>query len=251
MSIGRKIAQMRTNLAAALGYTPVNKAGDTMSGNLRLEKNIAGDQALFTAVQNASGHSFDYAGFISNAVGVSGGLTAWSTGSVRGDQMWLSINEAKPLVLGTADIGRVFVDGSGRVALPYQPAFRMNHSSNNYGTSSGWLAISGFTADYNIGSHFNASTGVFTAPVSGRYLFTHEFRGMDGSAYTNGLTVIVQKNNANYTTDLWGTPSVTVDGTSRNFVTGAVVMYMNANDTARYVCQGYMLQGGVSGAFLG
>lgn len=60
------------------------------------------------------------------------------------------------------------IDSSGRVTMPYQPAF-CAQASGGYQTTS---PIPFTSAKVNTGGHFNTSTYLFTAPIAGRYLFT-------------------------------------------------------------------------------
>lgn len=66
---------------------------------------------------------------------------------------------------------RLLIDSSGRVTLPYQPAFYawMNNSTYNF---TGGSALVFNTTRFNVGSHYNTSNGRFTAPVAGVYIFT-------------------------------------------------------------------------------
>ena len=63
------------------------------------------------------------------------------------------------------------VDPSGRVTLPYQPAF--STTGTNYTQAGGaYSTVVPATMQLNVGSHYNSSTGVWTVPVAGNYLVT-------------------------------------------------------------------------------
>jgi len=62
------------------------------------------------------------------------------------------------------------IDSSGRVTTSARPAFSALNTSSL--TISGLTALYFNTATFNIGNHFELSSGNFTAPVDGIYLFT-------------------------------------------------------------------------------
>ena len=85
------------------------------------------------------------------------------------------------------------IDSTGRVLTPSRPAFSVFNTSSV--TISGLTALVFDTATFIIGNHFELSTGKFTAPITGIYLFcfktmlynmnTAEY--MDFYPYINGV----------------------------------------------------------------
>lgn len=125
---------------AALGYTPVNRAGDTMTGALAAIKGTA----------TAPGMSF--------AGDTNTGLYSPS---------------ADVLDLVTSGVSRWRVDAAGRLVHPARthPCFRAATSANKTGTGD----FATFASEVDDASNFDPTTGVFTAPVAGWYEFTALF----------------------------------------------------------------------------
>jgi hypothetical protein len=94
-----------------------------------------------------------------------------------------------PWRVTTNDTERLRIDTSGRVTMPYQPAFAVKASA----TVTGANVWTGNTASVNVGGHWDTSTYRFTAPVAGNYAF-------NGSWLNNSSTnlyIFIRKNGAN------------------------------------------------------
>ena len=86
---------------------------------------------------------------------------------------------------------RMAIDGSGRVTISNQPGFSYCGSKSYVIAATGTQVMtssnvwaSNVNHAHNRGSHFNASTGRFTCPIAGRYLFMFNCQMSDfGSGY--------------------------------------------------------------------
>jgi hypothetical protein len=120
------------------------------------------------------------------------------------------------------------LDQGGRVTKPLQPSFHA-HGANVF-ASSNYLIYP--TVRFNIGNHYNASTGVFTAPIAGTYLFGWTQIGGNGNTI---YRFFFRVNNANVSNgDLHQRLDTTASG-SEYAANGVYTMpwRLNAGDTAR------------------
>ena len=111
---------------------------------------------------------------------------------------------------------RMRIDSSGRVTMPYQPAFK---AAGSAAYTARPTPVDYNTAAFNIGGHYNTSTYRFTAPVSGTYWFgayaLAESTSSNGgiNLRVNGSVAIRSYNQANERTR-----GITI------------ILYLNAND---------------------
>lgn len=102
------------------------------------------------------------------------------------------------LTFKTNNIQRLYIDSSGAVRLlPYldfsnatQPAFCAQYSGATAATLNNYVRFD--TVFFNHGSYYNATNGIFTAPVAGRYFFC--FNMLPNNPTTGATYLAVFKN---------------------------------------------------------
>jgi len=93
---------------------------------------------------------------------------------------------------GAAQVNTMKIDESGRVTMPYQPAFMAVNA--NSGVKSGGQNLNFSAVNTNVGNHFDTSTSRFNVPVTGTYHF-------DFGIYcypNNNPSFAVQRNGTQY-----------------------------------------------------
>jgi hypothetical protein len=155
----------------------VNTAGDTMTGTL-----VAGTRLQVGDSSITQGYPQANFGYVADFQAATGSQTFISiaepsvsslgdNGTVIGEDTsdtYITQRGNKNIKLGTANVNRLIIDGSGRVTMPSQP--RASAGSTMGGAGSNRHPAS--TIYVQIGGTNLASSGRFTCPVAGVYRAT-------------------------------------------------------------------------------
>ena len=199
----------------ASGSKFVDTAGDTMTGALAVNAALPKIQSSY----NSSKH-------LELGVGGSGGGFAITTGH------FMTVNH-QPYADRATDNNlteRFRIDASGRVTTPSQPSFSVRSNAGNSGNT--WQqdnVIKFQTVQHNVGSHYSTSTGRFTAPINGFYVFHYVGFGYDGGLVpaANTTGVALRRNGSNHVVIVY---NYTQSSSSYPSSTGSVGLYLTAND---------------------
>lgn len=224
-------ARLASGAAVAnLGYTPVNKAGDTMTGTLavpRMNINGAPDGEF---AENNGRYSSRHATFPSYLFkDGSGGTRGEIYFGIGGSDLTLVNYQSNGSVRLVANgIEAIKTDSSGRVTMPSQPVFYASGLTTGAFSDGALLNFSG--ASLNRGNCFNGSNSRFTAPVGGVYvicvgIYVYNESGKSLQSYAlrvNGSQVALSGDN----TIFYSTAGVSGD----NMVMATLPISLNAGD---------------------
>ena len=197
----------------------VNTSGDTMTGDL----SVTGGDVTITGSSNTDATL--------NVLS-----PGWSSGAYA--DINIAYQPTSRKIRGHYDNGiEIFtnntnaalkVDPNGRVTMPYQPAFLAYGVSGNTNVSGSYWIFP--NAVINTGNCYSTSTGRFTAPINGNYMF---FATFIGSNTNDVYRYRLRKNLGNYPVS---STQMRLDtgstGSDYEYGTMAILMNMSAGDYA-------------------
>jgi len=219
----------------------VTKAGDTMSGNLDVTGTVTADgltvdgsstlddiKLTSVALPSSGNPSIALRNTDNNIYIQTGSGNAFSLLDSSQNSMY----NVSPTLhsFNISNTERMRLDSSGRVTMPYQPAFLAHGNSGTYYSVSSLghgSYIPFANAVTNIGNCFNPSNSRFSAPVAGMYHFDVAVYTRTGSATEDIYPRFRVNNSSNKGYTYWYN---TTGSEVHHTITDSINIYLNAGD---------------------
>jgi hypothetical protein len=120
------------------------------------------------------------------------------------------------------------IDTAGRILTPNRPSFFATKDNGSVTVNNSVIIFN--NVRHNIGSHYNNSTGVFSAPIDGTYLFNFCLISgstslVEGEIQINGNRILNQRNYSG-------------SSGTQNGIGAGMVFQLSANDSVRVMLLG-------------